>query len=94
MVVLGGLKFLMSEVPMYSQVDTRYRVPVAFAFFYEETATPYNHTVGLCLGPYGGPRGVEVSYERGTPVRECGKGTQGQIPAVSCRGSRNQACMV
>jgi len=24
--------------------------------------------VGLCLGPYGGPREVEVSYERGTPV--------------------------
>jgi len=24
--------------------------------------------VGLCLGPYGGPREVGVSYERGTPV--------------------------
>ena len=24
-------------------------------------------TVGPWLGPYGGPRGVEVSYERGTP---------------------------
>jgi len=24
--------------------------------------------VGLCLGPYGGPRGVAVSYQRGTPV--------------------------
>jgi hypothetical protein len=27
-------------------------------------------TVGLCLGPYGGPRGWAVSYERGTPVQE------------------------
>ena len=25
-------------------------------------------TVGSCLGPYGGPRGVQVSYEQGTPV--------------------------
>jgi len=25
--------------------------------------------VGLCLGAYGGPRGVAVSCERGTPVR-------------------------
>ena len=24
--------------------------------------------VGLCLGPYGGPGEVGVSYERGTPV--------------------------
>jgi len=24
--------------------------------------------VGICLGPYGGPREVGVSYERGTPV--------------------------
>ena len=24
--------------------------------------------VGLCLRPYGGPRGGAVSYERGTPV--------------------------
>ena len=24
--------------------------------------------MGLCLGPYGGPREVEVSHERGTPV--------------------------
>ena len=24
--------------------------------------------MGLCLAPYGGPRGVEVSYERGTLV--------------------------
>ena len=25
-------------------------------------------TVGLCLGTYGDPRGVSVSYERGDPV--------------------------
>ena len=24
--------------------------------------------MGLYLGPYGGPRGAAVSYERGTPV--------------------------
>ena len=29
---------------------------------------PEDPTVGLCLGPYGGPREVGVSYERDTPV--------------------------
>ena len=29
--------------------------------------------VGLCLGPYGGPRRVGVSYERRTPAREGGR---------------------
>ena len=29
---------------------------------------PKDPIVGLCLGPYGGPRGEAVSYERGTPV--------------------------
>ena len=33
-----------------------------------KNAPPYDPTVGLCLGPYGGPRGVAVSYKRGTPV--------------------------
>ena len=33
-----------------------------------ENAPPYDPTGGLCLGPYGGPRGGDVSYERGTPV--------------------------
>ena len=35
----------------------------------QETASPYDPAVGLCLGPYGVPRGVGVSYERGTPGR-------------------------
>ena len=34
----------------------------------EETASPQDSTVGLCLKPYGVPRGGAVSYERGTPV--------------------------
>ena len=35
-----------------------------------ETAPPYDPTVGICLGPYGGLRGGgAVSYERGTPVK-------------------------
>ena len=29
---------------------------------------PWDPTVGLCLELYGGPMGVAVSYERGTPV--------------------------
>jgi hypothetical protein len=30
--------------------------------------TPCDPTGGLSLGPYGGPRRVEGSYERGTPA--------------------------
>jgi hypothetical protein len=33
-----------------------------------ENAFPEDPTVGLCLGPYAGPRGRAFSYERGTPV--------------------------
>ena len=35
-----------------------------------ETALPQDPTVGLCLGPYGDPKGGGGSYERGTPVKE------------------------
>ncbi|KAJ1478951.1 hypothetical protein T484DRAFT_2910247 [Baffinella frigidus] len=35
-----------------------------------ESASPWDPTVGLCLGPYGGPRGGVVSHERGTPVTQ------------------------
>ena len=30
-------------------------------------------TLSLCLGPYDGPRGRTVSYERGTPVEGWGR---------------------
>ena len=33
-----------------------------------KTAPPQDPTVGLCLGPYGGPRGGAVYYDRGTFV--------------------------
>jgi hypothetical protein len=36
----------------------------------QETAPPWDPQVGLCLGPYGGPRKRGAfSYERGTPAR-------------------------
>ena len=35
----------------------------------QETAPPWDSTVGVCLGPYGGPGGSAFSYERGTPVQ-------------------------
>ena len=34
----------------------------------QETASPNDPTLALCLGTYGDPRGVGVSYERGTPI--------------------------
>ena len=37
---------------------------------------PLRPSVGLCLGPYGDPRGGAVSYERGTPVGSV-RGTHG-----------------
>ena len=30
----------------------------------------------MCLGPYGGPRGVAVSYERGTPVQAAARSSR------------------
>ena len=33
-----------------------------------EIAPPYDPTVGLCLGPYCGPRGGAICYEQGTTV--------------------------
>ena len=33
-----------------------------------ETTPPQDPTVALCLGTYGGPRGLVVSYERGILV--------------------------
>ena len=34
----------------------------------QEIASTQHPTAGHCLGPYGGPKGVEVSCARGTPV--------------------------
>ena len=34
----------------------------------QENAPPYDPTVALGLQTYGGPMGLGVSYERGTPV--------------------------
>ena len=36
---------------------------------------PQDPTVGSCTGPYGGPRGGAVSYERGTPVSHACNGS-------------------
>ena len=36
--------------------------------------SPQDPTVDLCVWPYGGPRGVDVSYEPGTPAA-CGAET-------------------
>jgi len=47
---------------------------------HKKTPPPQDPTVGLCLGPYGGPRGWAFSYERGTPV---GASKQ-QEPAPRC----------
>ena len=74
--------FLMSEVPLYEGVpldldacrrplqarnlrklNSSTGVPRA-----QETAPPYDPTIGLCLGPYGGSRVGALSHERGTPV--------------------------
>ena len=72
MVALGGLLFLMSEVLLpANQVRTSpgmRRWPDKGA--HKKTHPPSEDpTVGLCLGPYAGPRRVALSYERGTPVQ-------------------------
>ena len=37
-----------------------------------KNALPWDPTVGLCLGPYGGPKDGDFSYERGSPVKPWG----------------------
>ena len=42
--------------------------PVQGYLAQENKKPSYDPTAGLYLGSYGGPRGVGVSYERGSPV--------------------------
>ena len=35
----------------------------------KEAEPPEDPIVGLCLGPYGAPKGGSISYEQGSPVR-------------------------
>ena len=49
-----------------------------------ENAPPWDPTVGLCLGTYGDPRRVGVSYERGTPVHFCRASREG-VNALDCQ---------
>ena len=45
----------------------------------QETPPPEDPTVALCLGTYGDPLGVGVSYERSTPAG-CGTPTERETP--------------
>ena len=47
------------ETPRVSQLQQKLVI---------KNALPWVPTVGNCLGPYGGQRGVAVSDERGSPV--------------------------
>ena len=49
---------------------------------YEEAA-PYEPAVGICVGPYGGPWWVAVSYERGAPVMRPSEVEHAVTPAVA-----------
>ena len=50
----------------------------------KKTLPPQEPTGALCLGTYGDPREVGVSYERGTPV--------GQHLALAWKGSGSVCC--
>ena len=50
-------------------------------------------TVGLCLGPYGGPREVELSYERGTPVLLSNANETGGLQAEHRKGGICRMCL-
>ena len=63
----------MSQVPLYSRVTTRTSVGSSPGTYYRGTSlirtpTQWDPEVALCLGTYGDPMGVGVSYERGTPA--------------------------
>ena len=73
MVVLRGLKSIISEVPLYSagllNANTTVRAHRRVSPSYE-TAPPYDPTVDL--GPYESPGGGCSPYEQGTPVTRAG----------------------
>ena len=82
----------MSEVPLYSA----HSVGRCHASAYRGTSLtrnrppPQDPTVGLCLGPYGGPGKLGVSHERGTPVQYTRLGTLSLLDGedvVVCRGT-------
>ena len=50
---------------------------------HKKQAPPQDPTVGLCLGPFDGPRGVGVSYELGTPVGVGGECLGAGVHAVA-----------
>ena len=50
------------------RADSWYYPNIAWVPLSSEAASSLDPAVGLYLGPYGGSRGVEVSYERGSPV--------------------------
>ena len=50
------------------RADSWYYPNIAGVSLSAEAASSLDPAVGLHLGPYGGSRGVEVSYERGSPV--------------------------
>ena len=73
----------MSEVPLYRDGNetggTRFvgdspgffaGAPLQRYLAHENNPPPYDPTVARCLGTYVDPRGVRVSYARGTPVDE------------------------
>ena len=62
----------MSEIPLY--MYTKHRKlpacsgPLTGVPRSQENAPPQVPTAGLCVGPYGGPRGKAVPHERGIPA--------------------------
>ena len=50
------------------RADSWYYQNIAGVPLSSEAASSLDSAVGLYLRPYGGSRGIEVSYERGAPV--------------------------
>ena len=59
-----------------SKIPSRLELPIQGYLAHKNPTPSYDPTVALCLGTYGGPMGVGVSYERGTPVRKTRGGAE------------------
>jgi len=58
--------------PVESKADRNFRLERIRVPRTYETNPSQDPTVGVCPGPGGGPRGVNVFYEQGTPVARHG----------------------
>ena len=67
-VLPSSLPFSPRKIPGLTSSSEMHRSLQGYLAHEKMPPPPSDPTVALCVGPYGVPGGVVVSYERGTPV--------------------------